>query len=74
MRRLLPDPGATSVGEQLGGLDLISRSHEHRPYVITNFAVTLDGRATLHGRSGPIGSDTAAMANRVRRTASPPPA
>ncbi len=28
-----------------------------RPYVITNFAITLDGRATLHGRSGAIGSD-----------------
>ena len=58
MRRLLPDPGATSVGEQLDGLDLVSRSHQHRPYVVTNFALTLDGRATLHGRSGPIGSDT----------------
>src|ERR671934_2921339 len=58
MRRLLPDPGATSVGEQLDGLDLVSRSHQHRPYVVTNFALTLDGRATLHGRSGPIGSET----------------
>ena len=26
--------------------------------MITNFAVTLDGRATIHGRSGAIGSDT----------------
>ena len=25
--------------------------------MITNFAITLDGRATLHGRSGAIGSD-----------------
>ncbi len=30
---------------------------EGRPYVVTNFALTLDGKATLHGRSGPIGSD-----------------
>src|ERR671936_2699965 len=58
MRRLLPDPGATRVGEQLDGLDLVSRSHQHRPYVVTNFALTLDGRATIQGRSGPIGSDT----------------
>jgi riboflavin-specific deaminase-like protein len=58
VRRLLPDPGTTSVGEQLGGLDLISPSHQDRPYVVSNFAVTLDGKATLHGRSGPIGSDT----------------
>jgi riboflavin-specific deaminase-like protein len=58
VRRLLPDPGPTSVGEQLDGLELVSRAHDHRPYVITNFAITLDGRATLHGRSGAIGSDT----------------
>jgi riboflavin-specific deaminase-like protein len=30
---------------------------DDRPYVITNFVLTLDGHATLHGRSGPIGSD-----------------
>jgi riboflavin-specific deaminase-like protein len=57
VRRLLPDPGPTSVGEQLDGLELHARAHDHRPYVITNFAITLDGRATLHGRSGAIGSD-----------------
>jgi riboflavin-specific deaminase-like protein len=57
VRRLLPDPGPTSVGEQLDGLELLARAHDHRPYVITNFAITLDGRATLHGRSGAIGSD-----------------
>ena len=57
MRRLLPDPAPTSVGEQLDGLELVGRAHDHRPYVITNFAITLDGRATLHGRSGAIGSD-----------------
>jgi riboflavin-specific deaminase-like protein len=57
VRRLLPDPGPTSVGEQLDGLELVARAHDHRPYVITNFALTLDGRATIHGRSGAIGSD-----------------
>jgi riboflavin-specific deaminase-like protein len=57
VRRLLPDPGPTSVAEQLDGLDLTAHAHEHRPYVLTNFAVTLDGRATIHGRSGPIGSE-----------------
>ncbi len=58
MRRLLPDPGPTSVVEQLGGLELAAEAHDHRPYVITNFAITLDGRATIQGRSGAIGSDT----------------
>jgi riboflavin-specific deaminase-like protein len=58
MRRLLPDPGPTSVPEQLDGLDLIARPPAGRPHVVTNFAITLDGRATLGGRSGRIGSDT----------------
>ena len=29
-----------------------------RPYVASNFVTTLDGRAAIGGRSGPIGSDT----------------
>jgi riboflavin-specific deaminase-like protein len=28
-----------------------------RPFVYTNFAVTLDGRAAIEGRSGPIGTE-----------------
>jgi riboflavin-specific deaminase-like protein len=31
--------------------------HENRPFVAINFAATLDGRAAIEGRSGPIGSD-----------------
>jgi riboflavin-specific deaminase-like protein len=58
MERLVPDPGPTTVEEQLDTLDLVGQTHEHRPYVVTNFAVSLDGKATLHGRSGAIGSDT----------------
>ena len=58
MRRLLPDPGPTSVEQQLDGLELAANAPDHRPYVVTNFAITLDGRATIHGRSGAIGSDT----------------
>jgi len=36
---------------------------EERPYLVTNFALTLDGRATIEGRSGAIGSaaDTAML-------------
>ena len=39
-------------------LDLVALAHPERPYVITNFALTLDGHATISGRSGPIGSAT----------------
>lgn len=58
MRRLLPDPGETSVEEQYGGLGLAGRAQADRPYVVTNFVLTVDGRATIDGRSGPIGSRT----------------
>lgn len=63
MRRLLPDFAETTPAEQAASLDLISLAHEERPYVVTNFIVTLDGRATIEGRSGPIGSpaDTAML-------------
>lgn len=67
MRRLLPDRGPTTIEEQLADLDLGGLAGDDRPYVITNFALTLDGRATLDGRSGRIGSDTdTAMLQRLR--------
>lgn len=58
MRRLLPDPGPTTVAEQLETYDPCAQAHEDRPFVAMNFAVTLDGRATIGGVSGPIGSKT----------------
>jgi riboflavin-specific deaminase-like protein len=57
MRRLLPDHAETTVADQVATLDLVALAHDDRPYVITNFALTLDGHATIAGRSGPIGSD-----------------
>lgn len=56
LRRLLPDVAETTVAEQLHGLDLKELAHPDRPYLILNFATTLDGRAAINGRSGPIGS------------------
>jgi riboflavin-specific deaminase-like protein len=58
VRRLLPDAGGTTVAEQLSGLDLGATAPPERPYLILNFATTLDGRAAINGRSGPIGSAT----------------
>jgi riboflavin-specific deaminase-like protein len=58
VRRLLPSPGETTVAAQLAGLDLIDLAYADRPYVVLNFATTLDGRAAISGRSGAIGSDT----------------
>ena len=58
MRRLVPDPGATSVAEQLEAYRPWDDPPAGRPRVALNFASTLDGRAAIEGRSGKIGSDT----------------
>ncbi|HEY4779833.1 MAG TPA: hypothetical protein VIH47_09600, partial [Solirubrobacterales bacterium] len=69
MRRLLPDPGPTSVEQQLETYCPWERPREERPLVAMNFAATVDGRATIGGVSGPIGSsaDTAMLAGLRRR-------
>jgi riboflavin biosynthesis pyrimidine reductase len=57
VQRLIPDPGPTTVEEQLDSYRPSEMAGEERPYVAMNFAVTVDGRATIGGVSGPIGSD-----------------
>ena len=64
MRRIIPEPATdTTVFDQLGELRPWEAAHAERPHVLTNFALTLDGRATIGGRSGEIGtgSDTAML-------------
>lgn len=58
MRRLLPDPGETTVDEQLGSYRPGEHAPGGRPFIAVNFAATVDGRATIGGVSGPIGSQT----------------
>lgn len=58
MRRLIPDPGETTVEEQLDSYRPWEQEREGRPFLAMNFAATVDGRATIEGVSGPIGSDT----------------
>jgi riboflavin-specific deaminase-like protein len=64
MRRLLPDPGDTTVESQLDAYRPWEEAREERPLVAVNFAATADGRATIAGVSGTIGSsaDTAMLA------------
>jgi riboflavin biosynthesis pyrimidine reductase len=58
VRRLLPDPGPTTVEEQLVSYRPGESARGDRPFVAMNFAATVDGRATIEGVSGPIGSAT----------------
>jgi len=68
MRRLLPDPGPTTVEEQLDSYRPGENAPAERPFVAMNFAATVDGRATIEGVSGPIGSKTdTAMLSGLRR-------
>lgn len=57
MRRLIPDPGPTTVEQQLDAYRPWEQTRDDRPFLAMNFVVTLDGRATIEGRSGPIGSE-----------------
>ena len=47
VRQLLPDDAETTVAELLAGLNFKSEAHSNRPYLILNFATTLDGRAAI---------------------------
>jgi len=58
MQRLLPDPGPATIEAQLGDYEPYAHPHDDRPFVAMNFAATVDGRATIGGVSGPIGSET----------------
>jgi riboflavin-specific deaminase-like protein len=58
MRRLLPEPAAdVTVAELVAELRPVDEAPADRPHVITNFALTLDGKTTIGGVSGPIGTD-----------------
>jgi riboflavin-specific deaminase-like protein len=63
VQRLIPDPGPTTVEEQLDSYEPWTQPGPDRPFVAMNFATTVDGRATIAGVSGPIGSaaDTAML-------------
>jgi riboflavin-specific deaminase-like protein len=58
VQRLLPDPGPTTIELQLDGYEPWKEERGERPFVAMNFASTVDGRATIGGVSGPIGSET----------------
>jgi riboflavin biosynthesis pyrimidine reductase len=58
VERLVPEPGPTSVAGQLDTYRPWDDPPAERPRVALNFAATLDGRASIDGHSGAIGSDT----------------
>ncbi|HVS28276.1 MAG TPA: dihydrofolate reductase family protein [Solirubrobacteraceae bacterium] len=57
LRRIFPDGAAVAPEQAIDRLGFAERASELRPYVVANFVATADGRATLGGRSGPIGDE-----------------
>lgn len=58
LQRLLPDAAETTVADQVAELELAELALAERPYVLMNFVSSVDGRATIEGRSGALGSRT----------------
>lgn len=57
MRRLLPTSGETTVDELLDGYRPFDSPPAERPFVAANMITTLDGRASVSGRSKELGSE-----------------
>jgi len=57
IRRVLPDQADLDPVNPLANLDLQSLAPPDRPYVVANMVSSADGRATIGGRSSPLGSE-----------------
>ena len=57
LRRLYPRPGTTTPAELISRLDLGSRAPVDRPYLVLNMVASLDGKATLEGRTRGLGGE-----------------
>lgn len=55
LRQLHPEPAELTIEEAAAGADSLRELPEGRPWLALNMVTTLDGRAAIGGRSGPIG-------------------
>ena len=55
--RIHPDPGALDAEEAAAAFGPIDSAPSERPYLGLNMVATVDGKATIDGRSGPIGNE-----------------
>jgi riboflavin biosynthesis pyrimidine reductase len=56
-RQLLPEPATIEIEALLATLGPGDGASADRPYTLVNFVASVDGRATLSGRSGGLGDD-----------------
>jgi riboflavin-specific deaminase-like protein len=57
LRCLYPSPGAITPAKAISGLDLGSRAPAGRPYLVLNMVASLDGKATVEGRTRELGGE-----------------
>ncbi len=58
LHQLIPEDRVVEAVDLLASLSLEQHADGRRPYTIVNFVATADGRASFHGRSGPLGDET----------------
>jgi riboflavin-specific deaminase-like protein len=56
LRRLLPEPGELTADELVGALRFWELAPAGRPHVAVNMVATVDGRASVAGRTAPLSS------------------
>ena len=56
LQRIYPDRAPLTPDQAITGLDLAGLAAPDRPYVVLNMVATADGKATIAGRTGPIGN------------------
>jgi riboflavin biosynthesis pyrimidine reductase len=56
-RQLFPTPGKVEIAAHVRGFRLADAAPPDRPYTIANFVSSVDGRASVEGRSGGLGDE-----------------
>lgn len=56
MKVLYPEPGVTDIDSELAAYRPFDSPHEDRPWLTLNMVTSLDGRASVKGRSKELGS------------------
>lgn len=56
-RQLFPHPDEVEIEAHVRAFELSRRAPRERPYTVVNFVSSLDGRATVNGRSGALGDE-----------------
>ena len=69
-RRLYPMPGTIAIEDHVNGLELGRHAPAQRAFTIANFVSSVDGRASVQGRSGGLGDDGDKAIFRALRRAS----